>query len=52
MNIFWIATVGFLFGMWCGIMLAYSKLHDANDELEKCWEYINELEDDLELYNA
>mgnify|MGYP003681061599 len=52
MNMFWIATVGFLFGTWCGVLLVNRKLQDANDELEECWKYINELEDDLELYNA
>ena len=52
MSIFWVATGGFLFGMCCGLLLVNRKLQDANDELEECWKYINELEDDLELYNA
>ena len=33
MNMFWIATVGFLFGTWCGVLLVNRKLQDANDEL-------------------
>ena len=52
MNIFWIAAVGFLFGMWGGVMLSYIKLKDANKKLEECWEYINELEEDRGLYGG
>jgi len=52
MEVFWIATVGFLLGICCGVFLVNRQLHDANDELKECWKYIHELEDDLELYNA
>jgi len=49
MNTLWISNVGFLFGLWCGIMLAYMRLRELSKENEECWNYITELEDDLNV---
>jgi len=49
MNTLWISIVGFLFGLWCGIMLAYMRLRELSKENEECWNYITELEDDLNV---
>jgi len=44
--------IGFILGILCGFSIAYVKIAKLESDNDELWEYINELEDDLELYNT